>query len=460
MAPIASESVTSSPSLASHPFLQAAAAAGLFGPDVAGFTIFLPCAYGATIKRVEVDRDALEEAWNHHVARGVVRIGRSGIVQVSTLSTLIVSVYATGEGDVLAAGVPLCPVAMNTMLHGCCIHPLKAPSLPCLRPIPTVVQAMRCMYLAGEAIDVTFEGLGTETPEDSGSLYLTSSFHARDERPDVQTCTSWVGNGTNVEVHLPSVATRTQLFLVFQLHDASDDMPVLAMPWPIALDVAPNAEMRPSFVITAVVPSRGSKGDELVILGRNFSPTDVRVCIGPKESAKVACVFHSSDSLIRCLVPEGIGRQPVWVMNGNVYARYDFFQFLEGAASDICTLPVPNKSRVSSDVELRGKIEKGATKKPAKAKPMKTAAGAAMTAFVRPNATKANATKANATKANATKANATKANATKANATKANATKANATKANEGIMKVGNVNAAETNAARPIPADGATPCAR
>ena len=53
-----------------------------------------------------------------------------------------------------------------------------------------------------------------------------------------------------------------------------------------------------------------------------------------------AIIFHidPNGELIKCMIPPGKGRLPVWICNSNVYTRFDYFSYSdEGAKAGAST---------------------------------------------------------------------------------------------------------------------------
>lgn len=308
-------------SIREHAFIVDATAHNLLSTETQGLTIFLPLHYTT----IDDHDDEFEEFFNRHVVRGIVALGGDGVKQLTTLSNLVVAVYAIDALTLAVAGVTLDSDMINCSLQGCMVHAIEAATLPVLRPLNDDIAEMRTVYLAGEAFDMHFEQTGIEGATNAQTFTLLSSFCKGDRTPIAETLkTPWHGNGTVCHIVIPPVPIRQSVMLWMQLYDNNHRHVILTMLWPWFLELVPNKDMHPNLDIDHIVPRLGRVDDEMCIMGRNFCSTDLRVTIGPND----AVVIHSSPSLIRCFIPQGSGIQPVWVANGNVYRRFDCFTYM------------------------------------------------------------------------------------------------------------------------------------
>ena len=307
-------------SVQNHPFLVEASNHKLFDSTTQGLTIFLPLDF----VKIDDHDDEFLEFFNRHVVRGIVRVGGEGVQQLTTLSKVTIAIYPLDESTHAVAGVALDSSLMNMQLHGCYVHSFEASTLPQLRPFGDAIASVRAMYLSGESIELPFEALGIE---DSGSTHtytLIASFNLPDRTVIGEAqMIPWIGNGTLCRLVVPNVTIRTSVVLWIQLYDNNYRQVIMTMMWSWCLMLLPNVNMHPNPRITAVIPKTARANEELCILGTNFKARDLRVSIGPQP----AHVFYCDASTIRCFVPTGSDIQPVWVANGNVYTRFDYFQY-------------------------------------------------------------------------------------------------------------------------------------
>lgn len=308
-----------------HQFLLDAAAHGLLSKTANNMTIFLPLEYTG----IEEHDDEFEEFFNRHAAHGKFQFLHDGVTQVGTLSQVILAVYPANSGCYAVAGMTLDTLYLQPhTFQECEVHTFKGSSLPSLRPLAEDIASVRTMYLAGESIDMRFEELGMEDDSNTHPYTILAQFTLPDRTSisEVQK-TPWQGNGTAARFIVPEVASKTTAMLWICLYDNRHMHSIITMFWPWAMALIPNVDMHPNLEIKHIVPKKARVNDELCILGRNFSPTDLRVSIG----ASNANVFFSSSSIIRCFVPPQANtdlKQPVWVANGNVYKRYDWFTYI------------------------------------------------------------------------------------------------------------------------------------
>lgn len=311
-------------SIAQHQFFIDAAAHGLFDPTTTGLTIFLPLQYS----NIDDFDDEFEEFFNRHVVIDVYKVGDDGVKQLKTLSeSVVIAVYSLDGSNFSVAGVPLKSDLINCSLQGCIVHCFDAKTLPALRPVADDIAQMRTMYLSGEEFELRFEELGIEDPDTNDQTFtLLVSFTLNDRKviSDVQK-TAWLGNGTSCNIVIPNIDTQTMVMMWIYLYDNKHRHSILTMLWPWHMTLVPNVDMQPNPEILHIVPKKAHVNEELCILGHNFSNTDIRVSIGPNSAYIIFC----NSEIIRCFIPAGSGKNPVWVANGNVYKRFDCFTYSE-----------------------------------------------------------------------------------------------------------------------------------
>lgn len=310
-----------------HQFFSDAAAHGLFDTKTSGLTIFLPLRY----KTIDDEDDEFEEFFNRHVVEGHVVLD-DGVKQVTTLSQVVFGVYALSESEFAVGGVTFGCDMVNYYYQDCTVHAFESTSLPTLRPLHRHIDDMRITYLGGEVIQMGFEELGIESKDagrPSTTLTLFACFTESDRTliSDVQK-TSWEGRGTTAQLLVPEVASsRDDIMLWMNVYDNSRRHPIISMVWPWKLLLIPNIEMRSNLDITHVVPKKAKEDEEAAIFGSNFPQKDLRVFIGGSP----AQVIVSEHNYIRIFIPRCSDpthpHQPIWVANGNVYKRYDFFTY-------------------------------------------------------------------------------------------------------------------------------------
>ena len=295
-------------------------------------TIFVPENY------VSNTDGCFDELWYRHAVKGLVRVGGEGVQQLTTLSKLVMGLYPTASSSLVAhtdvthaIGGVLIGSFRNIEFLGCIFHGIAASCISDLVPISGEVSSLRTCYLAGETINLRFKSAGISAENDMDNGYtLIASVTKPDRSPlGPHQKTTWLGNGTQCSIVLPNVPQRCNAMLWVSLYDNHLRHPMLTTTLPWYLVVQPNVNMHPNLRITDISRTHGSANDALWIEGEGFNDVDIRVAIGKNP----AQVYMCSSTLVKCFVPPGSGTEPIWVVNGNVYTRFDSFTY--GAPLDV-----------------------------------------------------------------------------------------------------------------------------
>lgn len=313
-------------------FLRDAEACGVWNPfssmEDDALTVFIPENYQSG----QVCQQTFPMFWRRHVVHG--RIHLTGAVQqLRTLARLVVAVYPRSDeqgGSEYAVGGVRLGTFTNLEYGGCVFHSIASDKMPELRPITGDVAKIRTCYLAGEELELHFaeervKGRGTDYALSVAMTTANGSKICADQE------TPWHCSGTVCRVVIPDVASCIhEGHMWFQLRDNRVKHPVLSMMVPRHFVFVPNVLMYSNPRIISINPKSGRKGEELWIKGEGFSSMDVRVIIGTKP----AIILCSSPTLIQCRIPDGCSRElnSVWVANGNVYTRFDWFKYEDTAS--------------------------------------------------------------------------------------------------------------------------------
>lgn len=294
--------------------------------------------------------------WNRHVAPGLIPIKKGEEREFVSLSRLHFMIYASNRDDlesgaasdrgvasdsardsdlnfqrreekacILVGGVCLGDV-YNLLRRGCLIHTLRGAGLSDLRPSRGETFNIRTFYLKGETIDLRFNSLGLEG-EQFGKYSLCLRFSTPNmSEIEREKIFAWKGDNTLSSIAVPDEAGR-YLFRFGILENVSGRS-IVHQIFPRHIEVVENANGAEHPIIHSINPRDGCKGDELWILGACFAVDgSCKVMIGNQG----AIIFHIDESgkFLKCIIPPGKGKLPVWIFNGNVYTRFDYFSYRE-----------------------------------------------------------------------------------------------------------------------------------
>lgn len=294
-----------------HPFVRAALDRGLLKPAEPA-TLFVP----------ELDPSTtvlFEEVWAQHVTlgRAVLLANASGTEWIHTESQT--SYLLRLDEPIHLGGVPI--THRDYTLGACVIHRLATP-LPRLRLAPGVVTELRTVYLAGETIRLAFVDAGLPHESRGYTLRAALTDTNRIQIGEVQQ-TPWLGNGTQLHLLLPQVASMTHALVWIQLHDNERHCQLLnCLLGRAHLTLHPTCG--PELVLEHLVPAHGRARDEVVLFGAGFEgPLTVR--FGDAVGSVVKC----GRDYMRCLAPDHPpGPCTVRIERGDLFADGQTFTYL------------------------------------------------------------------------------------------------------------------------------------
>lgn len=300
--------------LTGHPFYIDAVKHGSFTHGTTGLTIIVPLKYKAS------DEDELltnfSQLWARHVFPSAIMFGGrgSGVLQPTSVAEVVYSVDETS-----IAGCPFNAGFCNIQHQGCFFHGIDVEELPSLRMTMDSLCSLQRMYLSGQDISLSFEKLGIESLHPPWAFTIMASFN-RDDRTPVgnKYQNTWEGSNTVCNLKTPIVNTREELMLWLQLYDRCKGYAIVIRRYPWYLEIQPNVNITQDLQIFDMNPHSGDVNDQLWIRGVGFVESIVRVFVGKQA----AVIFHSSDNLLCCYIPEGSGSQAVRVCNGPVYKTH------------------------------------------------------------------------------------------------------------------------------------------
>lgn len=287
-------------------------------------TIFVPKTYREGDSGVH-----FEEVWNRHVVKGINKVHSDSVQQLTTNANIVFALCPVSTSSLASlttaascfGGVPL--ETTNIEHNGCMYHVASSP-LPDLRPAKWQLWNLKTCYLAHETIELQFLGCGL-IDQFEQTLTVVVSTTELDRTPlAANQKMGWHGNGTKVSIVIPPVKTRTNMMLWLSMFDNRLRHPIISTTLPLwCLVVQPNMNMHTNPIIYDISPKTGKAHQELTIFGSGFDNRVVRVTIGRYVAQVIKCI----DTYVRCFVPNGSGKQTVWVANGNVYTRFDSFVY-------------------------------------------------------------------------------------------------------------------------------------
>lgn len=265
---------------------------------------------------------------NNHACDGIRNLVLEGADKHAIVRMRSGLVYAVHKVDdvICVAGVPVRDawnlLAGNVMLHG-----LAAP-LPDVRPVGDELGRLKVCYLVGERIDVRFEVLNAPP-----SAKLTIVVQFTDPRTNaVGTKTYWPVDAPEcvpTSVVVPEVPTGLQSMYWFCLFAEGFAPPILSQRLPWHIEIVPNVQNVSNLRVRDVNPRVARASDVVWIEGAGFG-AHTRVQFG---DANAMVLDRPTDTLLKCLVPNGAGRVPIYVEHGGVFAKYAAFSYAEGQAS-------------------------------------------------------------------------------------------------------------------------------